>query len=188
MRLVDGYQRTAARHNGGKAVDFYITEMGWPSFDEPLGENRNAVGAFLARFLLMARCRPYIKGVWWHTLIDDGTDPANSEHHYGLFDADRKAKPAASALRETASLIADASLVCSQSEQGDQMTLRLKGRQNFQITWQGGEIAPGGAKFQTRSREGAADNSAVFHSNDMPLFHPSVGDLSGVPRVRKLQP
>ncbi len=188
MRLVDGYQQTAARHNGGKPVDFYITEMGWPSFDEPLGENRDAVGAFLARFMLMARCRPYIKGVWWHTLIDDGTDPANSEHHYGLFDPDRRPKPAASAMRETASLLSDSSLVCSQAAQGDRITLHLNGKQKFRISWQGGEVAPGGARFQAGSRAPAVDNSMAYQSGDMPLFRPLVDDLSGVPRVRRLQP
>jgi hypothetical protein len=188
MRLVDGYQRAAARHNGGKPVDFYITEMGWPSFDEPLGENQDAVGAFLARFLLMARCRPYIKGVWWHTLIDDGTDPANSEHHYGLFDLARKPKPAATAMRETASLISDSSLTCSQSTQGEDVTLQLSGKRKLQAFWQGGDIAPGGARFQTRPRERVSENASAPQGSAALLFQPAVSDFSGVPRVRELQP
>ncbi len=34
--------------------------------------------------MLLAKARPWIAGVWWYDLFDDGDDAANKEHRFGL--------------------------------------------------------------------------------------------------------
>jgi hypothetical protein len=48
--------------------------------------------------MLLAAARPWIDGVWWYDLFDDGDDPGNREHRFGLIAKDRSPKPAYTAL------------------------------------------------------------------------------------------
>jgi hypothetical protein len=92
----------------GAERPIYVTEMGYPAFSGRGGVAPETAAAYLSRFLLLASTRPYLAGVWWYCLRDQGTDPANKEHNFGVLDASWRVKPAAIALRETAAMLADA--------------------------------------------------------------------------------
>jgi hypothetical protein len=62
---------------------------------------------YLTRFYLLASTRAYIAGVWWYGLRDQGVERANKEHNFGVLDAGMGPKPAAAALKDVASLLAD---------------------------------------------------------------------------------
>lgn len=45
---------------------------------------------------------PYVRGVWWYDLIDDGPDAANAEDRFGLFRQTHALKPAAQVVQSLA--------------------------------------------------------------------------------------
>jgi hypothetical protein len=95
MEWVDTIQRQMTSDNDNKSVDMYITEMGWPSSTH--GYEEDVVADYMQRFLELARRSDHVRGVWWYDLVDDGNDPGNKEHRFGLFH--RNGEPKASALR-----------------------------------------------------------------------------------------
>jgi len=92
----------------GRLVPFYITEIGWPDHIGASGISQAAVAQYVARMLLLASSRAYVRGVWWYGYQDDGSDPHDPEHHFGLVNKEGVPKPALHALRATASLIKSA--------------------------------------------------------------------------------
>lgn len=89
----------------GKPVPFYITEIGWPSYAGACGVSLNEQGRFLARMFLLARTLPFIKGIWWYDLRNDGTDPENREDNFGLLYHDMLPKPAYAVLKAIGQLV-----------------------------------------------------------------------------------
>lgn len=85
----------------------YVTEMGYPAFAGRGGVDRNTAAEYLSRFMLLAATRPHIGGVWWYCLRDQGTDPANERHTFGVYDAQWRLKPAGAALRNVALVLAE---------------------------------------------------------------------------------
>ncbi len=49
---------------------------------------------YLQQFMLLAKSRPWIGGVWWYDLFDDGDNAANTEHRFGLIDRAGAKRPA----------------------------------------------------------------------------------------------
>jgi hypothetical protein len=94
--------------NAGRALPIYVTEIGYPTFTGRGGVSRDTAAAYLARFVLLASTRPFVAGVWWYCLRDQGSDPANKEHNFGVLDSALRAKPAADALRSVAALLSGA--------------------------------------------------------------------------------
>lgn len=90
----------------GKNVRIYITETGWPVHKGALGVSEETAAAYLQRFMLLAKSRPWIAGVWWYDLFDDGDDAQNKEHRFGLLAKDGTPKPAFQALIDMQSLLA----------------------------------------------------------------------------------
>ncbi len=86
-------------------IPLLITEMGWPTSTGKHGRPEETVAAYLTRFVLMARAQPWIQGVWWYDLIDDGDKPDNAEHRFGLVRRNGEPKPAYHAARELAPLV-----------------------------------------------------------------------------------
>jgi polysaccharide biosynthesis protein PslG len=89
----------------GRAPPIYVTELGYPTFTGRGGVAEDTAAAYLARFVLLASSRPYVAGVWWYCLRDQGTDRANKEHNFGVLDSALHAKPAADALRAASQLL-----------------------------------------------------------------------------------
>lgn len=90
---LDGLQILLRQKNGGASVDVYITEIGWPT--HTAGHDAARVAGYLSRFYRLCSLRPWIKGVWWYDLLDDGVDSTNREFRFGLLANDAKTpKPA----------------------------------------------------------------------------------------------
>jgi len=87
---------------GGKPVSVYLTEMGWPSHQGRCGVSEETQAEYLRKIYKHARELPFIKGIWWYDLQNDGNDPADQEHNFGLVRGDFTEKPAYKALREMA--------------------------------------------------------------------------------------
>lgn len=84
-----------AGNPGGGPLNVWITEIGW-STDGDITEMQQA--AYLVRTYLLAVRHGSpdnrIKTIFWYDLQDDGTDPSNKEHNFGLIRADYSPKPA----------------------------------------------------------------------------------------------
>jgi hypothetical protein len=89
----------------GKTVPIYITEIGWATNIGQYGFAPATAAAYLQRFLLMAHTRPYIAGVWWYDLIDDGSDQTSYLDRFGLLQQSGAQKPAYTALMQIKDLI-----------------------------------------------------------------------------------
>jgi len=76
----------------------YVTEIGWPTSTGQCGVPDAVAAAYLQRFMLLAAARPWIAGVWWYDLFDDGNDPGNRENRFGLAAKNHSPKPAYGAL------------------------------------------------------------------------------------------
>jgi hypothetical protein len=96
----------ALTRDAARPVPIYVTEMGYPAYSGRGGVSRETAAVYLARFMLLASTRPHVAGVWWYCLRDQGNDPANREHTFGVLDAVLQPKPAARALRDVAALLA----------------------------------------------------------------------------------
>ena len=86
----------------------YITEIGWPTYDGPMGSTPEDEARFLARSFLVVRGFPFIRGMWWYDFSDDGTDRNNSEDNFGIVTHDFAEKPAYPAMRDICRLFANA--------------------------------------------------------------------------------
>ncbi|MHB9833914.1 glycoside hydrolase family protein [Paraburkholderia terrae] len=94
MQLEERLSASTGKHE----VDLYVTEIGWPTNLGRFGASEEAVASYASRFTLLAGSLPYVKGVWWYDLKNDGTDSFEKEHNFGLYRADLTPKPAASTL------------------------------------------------------------------------------------------
>jgi hypothetical protein len=88
-----------------RRLPIYITEMGWPTSTMECGVPEDIAAAYLQRFFLLAKARPWIAGVWWYDLFDDGVDATKREHRFGLMRQDRLPKQAYTALSDIVDLL-----------------------------------------------------------------------------------
>ncbi|MDR3547268.1 MAG: hypothetical protein P4M11_03140, partial [Candidatus Pacebacteria bacterium] len=116
----------------GKDEKVYITEIGWPSHD--VGYDEDVVAAYLSRYYLLARSKPYINGVWWYDLYDDGTDSSNREHRFGLIDRAGREKPTFRSFASTSRLLRDTRSV-ELDDKGDSVQIRLHGEKKRIVYW-----------------------------------------------------
>ena len=86
------------QYSPSRPVPVYVTEIGWPTSKGQCGIPPATAAAYLQRFMLLAATRPWIAGVWWYDLFDDGDDPGSREQRFGLAAKDRSPKPAYNAL------------------------------------------------------------------------------------------
>lgn len=91
---LDAAQTLMTAENGGVPVDLYITEMGFAT--HTLGHPAAIAAGYMARLYRLFEIRPWVKGMWWYDLWDDGADQANKEHRFGLFANDAVTKKPAS--------------------------------------------------------------------------------------------
>lgn len=89
----------------GRDIPVYVTEMGWPTNQGKHGVSERDAAKYLVRFTLLARSRPWIAGVWWYDLIDDGKSDSNAQHRFGLVRTDITPKPAFAAARTVGPLV-----------------------------------------------------------------------------------
>ena len=104
----DDLQRLA-----GRPVRIYLTEMAWPAHQGACGISEQEQAENLVKMFLLARTMPFIKGIWWYDLQNDGPDPKNREHNFGLLDHELRPKPAYLALQQFSGLIREGEYVDS---------------------------------------------------------------------------
>jgi hypothetical protein len=98
IRHLDALKALIDRLATGRKLRVYVTEAGWPVYDGTNGVTEQQSADYLRQFLLLAKARPWIAGVWWYDLFDDGDVAANAEHRFGLIDRAGVKRPAFEAL------------------------------------------------------------------------------------------
>lgn len=83
LNEIDKYE-SYLKQKTDKEIPLYITEFGYTSYKGKNSVPPESIIKYLHIYMSEAKKRPYIKGVWWYDLIDDGTDPNNKEHHFGI--------------------------------------------------------------------------------------------------------
>ena len=87
-------EETMRRLSHGKQIPLYVTEVGWSTSTGRQGHTGQHVADLAERSLLMLSALPYVRGVWWYDIIDDGSDAESVEDRYGLFNQNYSSKPA----------------------------------------------------------------------------------------------
>ncbi len=104
------YLRTLQERNpkkDGSKLAFYITELGWPVESEslrPVPVTQAAQAAYVARTFLLNRAFGN-QVLFWYDFQNDGDDPLNPEHNFGLLRRDYSPKPSYQAAAVAASLL-----------------------------------------------------------------------------------
>ncbi len=107
--VVDKLAAVLDRFASGKRIPIYITEIGWSL--SRVGNDPERQAAYLARFLLLAKTRPRIRGAWIYNLTDcvpyAGTwwTPDAAQRNFGLLRQDYTPKPAYWAVRDLSALV-----------------------------------------------------------------------------------
>ena len=121
MAWVDSLNSEFSSAAPARVVPVYISEMGWPTSRGQCGIAEWAAAAYLQRLYLIARSRPWIAGVWWYDLFDDGDDPSLREHRFGLLNAIGSAKPAYLSLSLLGGLLNSTSVSLTVGSGGEQL-------------------------------------------------------------------
>jgi hypothetical protein len=82
-----------------RSVPLWITEIGWPTHDGQGASTEVQSAQRLLKMNLLLATRSYVRGVWWYDLFDDGDDPREMEHNFGLIRIRGEKKPSYGALR-----------------------------------------------------------------------------------------
>ncbi|MDT0207873.1 cellulase family glycosylhydrolase [Serratia marcescens] len=135
LAVIDNYERHL-KNSFGKEVPLYITEIGVPNYSGQGGLDFNSSAQFVVKYTLMAKARPYIKGVWWYDLINDGTNPRVNEHNFGLYNANGSAKPAAIALQRISAFSTKYKVKGYQSSQDGRVKIEfVNGDESALVFW-----------------------------------------------------
>jgi hypothetical protein len=150
VNFLQGFSDNLQRINSGREVPLYITEMGWSSDTGTCGNSPELVGKYVARAMLLARTVPSLRGLWWYDLKNDGQNPAEGEHNFGLLNFDYTAKPAFNAIKDTATLIRDGRRFVRLASQSDLVIEQIddkSGQKTFAIWTANGKQAQVRATF-----------------------------------------
>ena len=88
-----------------RKIPIYITEIGWPNHKGPISWTQEQTADFLLRLHILARTKPFIGGIWWYSLVNDGREQDDKEKTFGLVDYDYNPKPALEAYKQAAAII-----------------------------------------------------------------------------------
>jgi polysaccharide biosynthesis protein PslG len=124
MDLVDYVAALGKTSNGGQSLPMYITELGWPTHTGRYGVSEEEAAWFLTRFMLLAASREYIRGIYWYCLMDQGMNPDNKEHRFGVLDRNQKSRPAAAAFKAASELLSGDTVV-TVTKTGDRTAAKL---------------------------------------------------------------
>jgi hypothetical protein len=94
IRHLDEMKALIDRLAAGRKLPVYVTEAGWPVHTGTNGVTEEQAATYLQQFMLLAKARPWIAGVWWYDLFDDGDAATNAEHRFGLIDRTGVKRPA----------------------------------------------------------------------------------------------
>jgi hypothetical protein len=118
-----------------KPVPIYVTEMGYATYGGDRGVTDTAQAAYLARFLLLAASRDYIRGVWWYNLKDVGTQASIEEQHFGIFSPGLEKKVGAFMFESVTNMLGKNSTVTTGVSAGSYTTTVKTPTYSQVITW-----------------------------------------------------
>ena len=142
INRIASYEAMARKYNGDKIVPIYVTEVGYPTFNNKVTTPSDLSGDYLAQLYILARTLPFLKGIWWYEFQDGGTDPNNIEHNFGIVSVDFTPKPGYDELKEVAKLVETATSA-TQIDLNDPevatIKLTLRGGNNETVAWRNTE-------------------------------------------------
>jgi len=105
IRSLDSLHELLVKAEPTRTIPIYVTEMGWPTNTGTHGVSEREAANYLVRFMLLARSRAWLGGVWWYDLIDDGDNARLADHRFGLVRRDLSPKPAFTAARAISRMV-----------------------------------------------------------------------------------
>lgn len=96
---LDSMSRLIQKHARGRRVPIYITEAGWPNYENRWPTDQVEAANQAVKFLLALKARKDVAGVWFYELRDGGTDPRKMEQNYGIMTHDYQEKLVACELK-----------------------------------------------------------------------------------------
>ncbi|MBZ7341432.1 cellulase family glycosylhydrolase [Klebsiella grimontii] len=85
LSIVKNFHNMLISNNKGfKEIPLYVTEIGYPTYRGNPQFTEDDVESYAAEYLKIADTMPFVKGVWWYDLKDDGNDKYNKEHNFGI--------------------------------------------------------------------------------------------------------
>ncbi|EFE93671.1 cellulase family glycosylhydrolase [Serratia odorifera] len=136
LGVVDKFQAVLAKA-AGRPVPIYITEIGVPTYSGKGGISKDAAAQYIVKYTFLAKSRPYIKGVWWYDLLDDGDNPKINEHRFGLLTRNGQPKPSMLAFKRVSDVVRSYSVDKYQVSQDGKITIQLKNnQQHAMLFWQ----------------------------------------------------
>ena len=125
--------------SAGKTVPIYVSEIGWPTSTGGDGVSEDVAAAYIQRFMLLARTRSSVAGVWWYDLQDDDSDPTNVENRFGLVRQNGQPKPAYTALAALQHILHSAKQAKESDLAGEPTQITITGQtdagKNFSAVW-----------------------------------------------------
>ncbi len=70
-------------YNAGQAKPIWMSEMGWPTFEDYSGIDEKTQAAFLIRSTVLALANG-VEKYFWYDFMNDGVNPLNKEHNFGI--------------------------------------------------------------------------------------------------------
>lgn len=111
IRRLDSLTELTKLENHGQPFPIYITEVGWPNHVGIKRISEEQASRDSAVFILLAKSRPNLKGIWFYEFRDSGTDPLNKEHHFGLVNLKNEEKPVSCTVKTYARLLSQATFI-----------------------------------------------------------------------------
>jgi hypothetical protein len=81
---LDAMTRVVQRYAGKRRVPMLVTEIGWVDKEGGTGITESLAAHYLMRFMLLARAREEVEGVWWYVLTNRSTDRDKDIANFGL--------------------------------------------------------------------------------------------------------
>ncbi|MFC4339682.1 cellulase family glycosylhydrolase [Cupriavidus numazuensis] len=167
VRSLQDLHAQLLQQSGRKALDIYVTEIGWPTNKGRFGSSETETAAYAERTIFLLSSLSFVKGVWWYDLKDDGVDIDNKEHNFGLLRFDYSKKPAFESLKYSARIAETRDLTLmseSKLEQGVVMIASVRHRtgQRGMIAWNLSQasVAPQALRCQLGVVESTSERSS----------------------------
>lgn len=176
---IEMYRAVSKKHNGPKSI--WLTEWGFPTHIERdakqyAGYTEEAQAKYaLRRF---AQCLGLgVEASFWYDLWEDGTDPYEAEHHFGMIARDYRVKPVYTAVKRFTRF-----MVPLRRAEAVEVEAAVKNTRTDQwpITWDGGRLESSGDIQRFAFTNEAGDLTVLAWSTER-----ANGDLQ--PRVADIQ-
>lgn len=91
---LDAFQSEIYHKTGKKNTPLYITEVGAPNSIQAI-YSLNDTASYFENYVKQLSSLNYVKGIWWYDFINDGDNPNEKEHNFGILNRDFSPKPIA---------------------------------------------------------------------------------------------